>query len=209
MIVVTKPYADFVILKTLGSSVKSVIFKFKKKIPGQFSRLTGPRKPQTFLNPHSLRQSSIRFSGSSINNPQLTCDLLPRYLSPVYVPCLHSSYLLLVDVVCPASPTILLRTPLPIEYLIGKPDANVDPSCNSLSNIFLLESGQSIFLFLSIIFNKSLAENHFPGQWKEALIISIHKSGNGTLNENYLTFFFSPLSVLIPFFTRLVSYLSN
>ena len=190
--------ADLVFFKSLRSSVKSLIRKSRNEYLSSVedSLKRGNLKPfwshiRNSRCPAQLSPPSIKFSGFSANSPQLSCDLLCRYFSSVYVPPPSSESLPIVDVACPASPTIPLLTPILVEYLIGELDAKVGPGYDGLPNLFLIKTGKSISLPLSLIFNKSLEENHFPSLWKEALIIPIHKSGDRSLAENY-----RPISLL-------------
>ncbi|KAL0831107.1 hypothetical protein ABMA28_001979 [Loxostege sticticalis] len=152
--------------------------------------------------------SSVQYEGSIARSPEESCDLFSRFFhsvfGPSYVPVdLTEDDLGLLE---QNTPDLIIHdikvTRLQVRKALQMLDTSKGAGTDNIPGTFFKETAREIDLPLCYLYNKCLSEGTFPGIWKSARIVPIHKDGAKTNVVNYRPI--SILPILSKVFERLV-----
>ena len=81
-----------------------------------------------------------------------------------------------------------------VENILSTLNVDKGPGSDKISNYFLKRTSHSLAYPLTILFNASLHQGHFPSKFKETIVHPVFKSSDPSQVENY-----RPISILNAF----------
>lgn len=195
---------EFVMLRSRQRRLQDSCFK-KYTADMEKSIKTTPKKFWSYVK--ALRGGSNFPDTVTLGNTKYTggeqiCDAFSDYFKSVFGPASTSSPFPCCAFDSNDSVSSLnISTTATLEILTAL-DHTKGPGSDSIPPLFWKNCAESLAIPITLLFNKSLNERHFPQTWKKALIVPIHKNGSKTKVENYRGI--SLLNTLSKVFEKLV-----